>query len=199
MPINLKGKTYYQVAERLVKFHEEFPDYRIHTKIVNQTDRSVTVEVNVVEPKFDVVECIVSYIVHSTGHAEGYYNGGDKVLEKTESVACGRALAFLHPDLMGTDIASADEIAEWMRHGAKPKEEKMDQELAKKLADLIDAADPETGEGVDAFGEAWVELGEPVQRSFAPWISTFWPGGVSAAKQRMRDIMSAYRTRLNEV
>jgi len=80
---------------------------------------------------------------------------------------------------------------------AAAKESKMPEKQARALAKLIDGANIETGEGVDAFGEAWVELGEPVQRSFGPWITTFWPGGVSAAKQRMRDIMAAYRTRLN--
>jgi len=74
----------------------------------------------------------------------------------------------------------------------------MTDEFARRLADLVDNADPETGEGVDAFGEAWVELGEPVQRAFGKYISTFWPGGVSAAKQKMRDIMTAYRERLNQ-
>ena len=195
MPIDLKGKKYYQVAERLVKFHEDFPDYRIQSEVINQTDRSVTVEVRVVEPMHSEEMCVTSYIVHSTGHAEGYYNGGEKVLEKTESVACGRALAFLHPDLMGTDIASADEIAEWMRHG---QTKKLSELHAKQIADLLDAVDVDSGEGVLAFGEAWTELDEPEQRSFGPWVSTFWPGGVSKAKEKMRATMWAYRQEMKD-
>jgi hypothetical protein len=71
------------------------------------------------------------------------------------------------------------------------------QGLGPQLVDLVNAANPETGEGVDAFGEAWIELGEPLQRAFGSCISTYWPGGVSAAKQKMRDIMTAYRERMN--
>ena len=72
------------------------------------------------------------------------------------------------------------------------------EDLGPKLVDMIDACNPETGEGVDEFGEAWIELGEPLQRAFGKQISTHWPGGVSAAKQKMRDIMAVYRERLNE-
>ena len=86
MPIDLKGKKYYQVAERLVKFHEDFEGYRIVPSLVHKDDRSVVMEVTILGPEGDVV---------SRGHAEGYYGNGDKVIEKTESVACGRALAFL--------------------------------------------------------------------------------------------------------
>lgn len=74
---------------------------------------------------------------------------------------------------------------------------KMPESEAKQLAKLIDNANIETGEGVDAFGEAWIELGQEAQMSFGPWIKNFWPGGVSNAKQRMRDIMTAYRSRNN--
>ena len=72
------------------------------------------------------------------------------------------------------------------------------EDLGPQLVDLVNSADPESGEGVDAFGEAWIELGEPLQRAFGKHISTYWPGGVSAAKQKMRDIMTKYRERLNE-
>ncbi len=186
MPIDLKGKKYYQVAERLVKFHEDFPDCRIVPYLLRKDEQSVVMQVEIRDLNDNVL---------SRGHAEGYYNGGDKVLEKTESVACGRALAFLHPDLMGTDIASADEIAEWMRHG---QTKKLSEEHAKQIADLLDSVDLESGEGVFAFGEAWTELDEPEQRSFGPWVTTFWPGGVSKAKEKMRATMWAYRQEMKD-
>ena len=65
------------------------------------------------------------------------------------------------------------------------------------LAKLIDAADPIEGTGVDAFGEAWLELGEGLQRAFGKYISIHYPGAVSSTKQKMRDIIAVYRERLN--
>lgn len=82
-------------------------------------------------------------------------------------------------------------------NAASVKQKKMPEKQAKEIAALIDAANLETGEGVDAFGEAWIELGQDEQLTFGPWITNFWPGGVSAAKQRMRDIMTVYRQRNN--
>jgi hypothetical protein len=73
----------------------------------------------------------------------------------------------------------------------------MTDSYARHVADLIDAANPETGEGCDAFGEAWMEMGQDLQLAFGRYIGTHWPGGVSAAKQKMRDIMAVYRERLN--
>ena len=51
----------------------------------------------------------------STGWAEERRDAsrlhGTSSLEICETSACGRAVAFLHRDLMGTEIASADEVA----------------------------------------------------------------------------------------
>jgi hypothetical protein len=80
---------------------------------------------------------------------------------------------------------------------AASQENKMPKKQASEIARLLDEANPETGEGVDAFGEAWIELGEPVQRTFAPWISTFYPGQVSGTKAKMHSVMRAYRERKN--
>lgn len=185
MPIDLKGKQYYTVAERLVKFNEDFrKNFVIRTSVVSHDADRVVIKAEIIEKGGEY-----SY---STGHGEGFYGNGEKCLEKAETTAVGRALAFLHPDLMGTDIASADEIQEWMRHGQK-KDARMPEGQAKVLADLLESADVGSGEGIHAFAEAWVELDEPEQRSFTPWFSTFWPGQVSAMKQKGRDVMWAWR------
>lgn len=74
----------------------------------------------------------------------------------------------------------------------------MPEEQATVIANLLDEANPETGVGVDKFGEAWLELEQSEQMSFAPWIGKFYPGAVSATKEKMRNIMAAYRTRRND-
>ena len=75
----------------------------------------------------------------------------------------------------------------------KKKYSKMPEKQAKQIVELLEAADPETGEGVAAFSEAWIELDSDEQMAFGPWFSTFYPGAVSANKQRMRNILQAYR------
>ena len=108
MPVQVSGKSYKTVAERLLYFWEHYPDHRVITEATRHEN-----------------SCIVEARIHragegavSIGHAEGIYqSSGDKVLEKTETTAVGRALAFLDKELMGTDVASADEIATWVQHG----------------------------------------------------------------------------------
>jgi len=133
MPVQMQGgKTYYQVAERLHKFAEMFPKHRILSRLVHKDERSVVMEVTIVDENGQE---------QSRGHAEGMYGRGDKVIEKTESVACGRALAFLSPELMGSEISSADEIAAWMQHGAdKQKTWFKSKQMKAKYYDGLKAA-----------------------------------------------------------
>lgn len=77
------------------------------------------------------------------------------------------------------------------------KRKEMPMKQARKIADLLDAADPENGEGVDAFGECWLELDQDEQLGFGKHFSNFYPGAVSAQKQKMRDVIAAYRNRMN--
>lgn len=104
MPIQIHGKTYFTVAERIQEFHEKFPDGSITTEIINTSDQELI---------------RVKASVHLdgrlfTGHAEEV-RGSTQInktnpLENCESSAVGRALAFLG---LGADesIASADEVA----------------------------------------------------------------------------------------
>lgn len=184
MPIDLKGKKYYQVAERLPKFAEMFPSYRILTEMSYIDDNRVVMRVRIVDENGQEM---------SSGHAEGKYTGGDKVLEKTESVACGRALAFLHPELMGSEIASADEIAVWVQHGndeALLKHIATARENWESLVEIkgqLKIADDKITMGEDASEhfsyalEAWRELGDDVMRTL--WRAPS-KGGVFTTRER---------------
>ena len=102
MPITINGKQYQKVSERLIKLREMWPDAIINTELeVGQNSAFVKA----------VVEADNRF---ATGHAFCQL-GEDKAVEKCESVAVGRAMSFLHPDLMGEEIASADEMADWNR------------------------------------------------------------------------------------
>jgi hypothetical protein len=84
-------------------------------------------------------------------------------------------------------------------NAASERVKEMPEKQAREIAHLLDSADLENGEGVDAFGEAWIELNQDEQLTFAPWVPKFYPGGVSKAKEKMRAVMLAYRNRKNEV
>jgi len=164
MPIQLKGKEYKTVAERLLYFWENYPEYHLETS-VQHSGGGVTARAKVVDKEGRVFSC---------GHAEGIYSGGDKIMEKTETTAVGRCLAFLDKELMGSEVASADEIATWVQHGN-------DQALLDHVAAVRECwesifyikenlRDSETENDEDRWYnleralEAWRELGEDVMK-----------------------------------
>ena len=69
----------------------------------------------------------------------------------------------------------------------------MPEEQATVLFNLLDEVDIESGDGVLAWGEAWLELNPDEQMGLSPWISKMYPGGVSKIKEKMRDTLAAYR------
>jgi hypothetical protein len=99
--INLKGKEYVQVQERVKVFNEEYPHGKIETsaKLEGNTvifKATVTPDTEKPERKFN-------------GHSFGEL-GKEKALEKLETVSIGRALAFMGIGIV-EGIASADEMA----------------------------------------------------------------------------------------
>lgn len=103
MPVNIKGKSYVTVAERLKAFREKYPDYALLTEIVELTEERV------------VMKASIQYgdEVIATGHAyedkNSTFINKTSFIENCETSAWGRALA----NLFGAydDIASADEVA----------------------------------------------------------------------------------------
>ena len=106
MPIKVQGgKEYFTVAERLVKKNELFENHTIQTSMVHIDSACVVMKAQILHEDRVV----------SSAHGMGYFGRDgftDKLIEKTETVAVGRALAFLHPDLMGSEVASADEVSD---------------------------------------------------------------------------------------
>ncbi len=101
--INIKGKEYVPVSERVKEFHEA--DWKeathITTEIISNTDKMVVVKATVENPQG-------SY----TGHSQAVWGEGmmGKVaLEVAETSAIGRALGFAGFGIVD-GIASADEI-----------------------------------------------------------------------------------------
>ncbi len=104
--VKIHGKEYKTVAKRVADFRDKFPNHTLVTELVSADDERVVMVSKVYDPENRLV---------STGWAEERRDAsrlhGTSSLEICETSACGRAVAFLHRDLMGTEIASADEVA----------------------------------------------------------------------------------------
>jgi len=104
------AKEYVQVQERVLAFNEEYKNGRITTipTFNNNTvyfKATITPELEKPERKF-------------TGHSFGEL-GKEKALEKLETVAVGRALAFMGIGIV-EGIASADEMQRFPKRNPQP-------------------------------------------------------------------------------
>lgn len=102
--INIKGRPYVQVSERLKYFHENHKDLRINTSILHVTEDWVIMKADIIAGDGHVL-CTG----HATERREGNINKTSYV-ENCETSAVGRALGLFGIGSDG-DIASADEVA----------------------------------------------------------------------------------------
>lgn len=116
MPINIKGKEYVTVAERIQEFHRLYPKGSIQTEILTELDaKDIIVRATIIvhykneEGRLD--------ILRFTGHSQATKGDGminkTSALENAETSAVGRALGMLGLGLVAgnhTAMASADEI-----------------------------------------------------------------------------------------
>lgn len=109
--IDLKGKKYVLVKDRILFFSEEFPNGKIETRLVGTpldkyvVKATVTPDVETPERKF-------------TGLSAESLNT-EAALEKAETSAVGRALAMMGIGVIES-IASADEMARINNNGSDP-------------------------------------------------------------------------------
>ena len=103
MPVQIHGKEYRTVAERVDAFREVSPDYTIETQLIHQDEEKVIMKALI----------MIGDRLISTGYAEEMRAASainrTSGLEIAETSAVGRALAFF--GLGGTEIASADEVS----------------------------------------------------------------------------------------
>lgn len=106
--INIKGKEYVPVVERVKEFHKLYPKSNIETHITHNDDKRVIVKatVHVFTPNG-----LASFSTF-TGHSQAEWGKGmmgGVALEVAETSAVGRALGFANIGLLD-GIASADEV-----------------------------------------------------------------------------------------
>jgi hypothetical protein len=106
--INIKGKEYVPVVERVKEFHKLYPNGEIRTEIVNCGDTRIAVKAIVLIPDEKAVNG--NRVYH--GHSQSEWGKGimgNVALEVAETSAIGRALGFANIGLID-GIASADEV-----------------------------------------------------------------------------------------
>lgn len=109
--INIKGKEYVPVVERVKEFHKLYPNGQIHTEIVSNNEQKVIVKAVVTVP-YQVNKDSWEYNHTFIGHSQAEWGKGmmgDVALEIAETSAIGRALGFANIGLID-GIASADEM-----------------------------------------------------------------------------------------
>lgn len=102
--INIKGKEYVEVNERLIYFRKNFPNYSLTTDIVEKTEQSITILASILNEEGRVI---------ANGLAEEFkgstFINKTSYVENCETSAWGRALANFGIGLK-TSVASADEV-----------------------------------------------------------------------------------------
>lgn len=103
--INIKGKEYVPVVERVKEFHKIYPKGRISTEIIPASDQTKII----VKATVWTDDKATTYF---TGHSQAEWDKGmmgGVALEVAETSAIGRALGFANIGLLD-GIASADEM-----------------------------------------------------------------------------------------
>ena len=108
MPVEIHGKQYVTVNERIQMFHEHYPNGAIHCHIMEDTPEGIIRMSAMVCPDVDNTER------HFSGHAEEIIGSSQinrtSSLENAETSAIGRALGFLGLGVVES-IATADEVS----------------------------------------------------------------------------------------
>lgn len=177
MPVKIHNKDYYTVAERVKSFREMDQEYQLSTELVSNTNY-VVMKATISDNQNNVI---------STGFAEeerGSTNiNTTSALENAETSAVGRALAFF--GLAGTEIASADEVANAISQQAEKKAfakaaETMQATLANLESVLGIKGYIEEGNH-SAVAESWAELNDAVKSAL--WVAPS-KGGPFTTKER---------------
>ena len=104
--INIKGKEYVMVHERIRAFHELYPKGCILTEVVNQNESNILMCCKVYPDSSDFTRCFTGYAFEK--NSGGMVNTTSHV-ENCETSAVGRALGFLGIGVE-TSIATAEEV-----------------------------------------------------------------------------------------
>lgn len=112
--VDIKGKKYVLVSDRILYFNEQYPEGSIMTELISEPDAERVVVAARIYPEASKDRCFIGHSQAVVG--EGMVNK-TAALENAETSAVGRALAMMGIGVIDS-IASVDEMA---KAGAKPK------------------------------------------------------------------------------
>jgi len=103
--VNIKGKPYVTVDERLIYFRKHYKNYALETEVIEKTDNSILIKAVISDENSRVI---------ATGLAEEEKNSSfinkTSYVENCETSAWGRALANFGIGINTGSVASAEEV-----------------------------------------------------------------------------------------
>lgn len=130
--VDIKGKAYVLVNDRLKYFRENFKDWRLVSDVVDLNEKRIVIKANIINPKGDIVatglacEIAGSSFINKNSH-----------VENCETSAWGRALANFGIGI-DSSVASADEVANAIMNQNKNKLSLITSELNEEAKQDID-------------------------------------------------------------
>lgn len=149
--INLKGKEYVQVKDRLAYFNDHYPNGQITTEVINNNANMVMFKATI---KPDISQ-ERTFTAHSFGTVDEL-----KAFEKLETVSIGRCLALMGIGILES-VASADEMN---RFNAKQEPKPVAQ---LKTASKVKASDIKLEKG-DSLATGTRKTGKDIGK---PWYA----------------------------
>ena len=176
MPVNIHGKEYMTVAERINDFRAQYKEWTIDTDLISNAD-------------LIVVKCTIH---NDKGHqvGSGYaeeVRGSTNInktsaLENCETSAIGRALASC--GFGGTQYSSANEVGDAIINQAKMEVAEFFinyNKLVERHLPSIFTIKDHILHNLSTAAEAWYELSEEDQRAL--WVAPS-KGGIFTTKER---------------
>lgn len=140
--INLKGKDYAMVPERVTAFRKIWPDGFITTSIIAHDGTNVLMQAKVGYYREDGSEVVLGTGFAQETRGRGMVNG-TSYIENCETSAVGRAIGMIGLGLNGGGICSAEELANAVVAQRQNEDdfEKVKREIEnKKLAEMAGPA-----------------------------------------------------------
>jgi len=159
LPImNLKGKDYMGVQQRMVWFREEKPDWSIETEFVTMTNDLAVAKATIKDPSGKIV---------ATAHKQENIKGFGDYIEKSETGAIGRALLMCG---YGTAFA-ASELDEGGRLADSPVVRKAATSSNNEDAFLDEKIHEALTKSVPTFdGLTWKQAANNHTEMFLTWL-----------------------------
>jgi len=134
MPVNIHGKEYHTVAERVHAFRESYPELTIETDIVRWEGDDVVVKASI----SDNGKLLATGLAHEVRGSTNINRTSH--VENCETSAIGRCLAAF--GLGGTEYATADEVANAItQQNSEPSEKEINELLIENTQTILKFAE----------------------------------------------------------